>query len=1572
MMDGSPSHYDGSEIAIIGMAGRFPGAPNLDIFWRNLRDGVESIAFLTSEELELSGVDPVPVSDPQYVKAASVLDDVELFDAAFFGYTPREAEIMDPQQRVFLECAWEALERAGYDPETYTGMIGLFAGARSNSYLFNLYSHPDIVRSQGAFQIGLGNDLGFLASRVSYKLNLKGPSYAVHSACSTSLLAVHLACQSLLIDECQIALAGGVAITVPQKSGYLYHHGGIVSPDGHCRAFDAEARGTIFGSGVGLVVLKRLEDARADGDTILAVIRGSAINNDGALKASFTAPSVYSQTEVILEALANAGVDAETISYVEAHGTGTTLGDPLEVRALTKAFRSTTDRTGFCALGSVKTNIGHLDAAAGISSLIKTVLALQHRQIPPTLHFRSPNPQIDFANTPFYVSSVLAEWPANEAPRRAGVSSFGIGGTNAHVILEEPPPGASDDAHPWQLLVLSARTATALDRATANLAAYLEQHPAANLADVAYTLQVGRQPFGYRRMLVAEDRADALRLLAGESPHRVFGAFQETQDRPVVFLFPGQGAQYVSMARTLYYDEPVFRAVVDRCAELLLPHLERDIRDLIYPHFQDKETSRQGDKEIHDLLVCLSPDLAADALEQTWLTQPALFVVEYALTQLWMEWGVRPTAMIGHSIGEYVAACLAGVLTLEDALALVAARGRLMQRLPTGAMLAVPLAEEAARARLGPRLDLAAVNGPELCVVAGPPEAVAALERQLAAEGISGRRLATSHAFHSAMIDPVVEPFAELVGTVALQPPQIPFLSNVTGTWISAAEATDPRYWAQVLRQTVRFGDGVRELLQRSGQIFVEVGPGHSLSRLVQRHPDYTTEQVVLPSLPPRDNSQHERAFVRTALGKLWLAGALIDWPAVAAHQRRQRIPLPTYPFERRRYWIEPNPSVGAPDRRAALDKQPDIADWFSVPSWKRSLPQLGPQGAQAEQLRRWLVFAHPQGFGASLARWLQEAGHTVVTVLSGSRFERRADGSYTIDPRERESYTALINDLRGRELPTAIVHLWNVTTEDTWPSGLAAFDQAQDHGFYSLLWLAQGLGELQHSAPLQLLVVSDQLHDVTGDERLCPAKATLLGPCKVIPREYANITCRSIDIVAPAPGGQQEAQLIEQIIAELDAAGEPVVAYRGRRRWTQHFEAVRLGEPAAAGLREAGVYMITGGTGGVGLALAEYLARTLRARLVLIGRRAVPARAEWHQWLETHAEQDGLSRLIRAVQACEASGAQVLILSADVADPNQMQAVIEQARARFGALHGVIHAAGVAGGGLMQIITRAMAEDVLRPKAKGALVLDVLLGDADLDFLALFSSVSAVLGEFGQADYCAANAFLDALAHDRRARNNCATVSINWDTWKEVGMTVAMVGNTALPEELRGVLAGEIEKGLTPQEGVEVFRRVLAAGALPQVIVSTKQLQAAIDYANSFTRSRIFEAMQPPAGARRQHQRPNIQSEYVAPRDQSEQRIAAIWQSLLGIEQVGVHDNFFDLGGQSLLATMVVERLRDAFDLELPINKFFELPTVAGLALAVADLQAERTDQDQLEVLRRLSELSEEEIEQEIRKRMG
>jgi amino acid adenylation domain-containing protein len=879
-------------VAIVGMSGRFPGAANLDQLWQNLCNAVESISFFTPEELS-PDIDENLRRDPDYVRARGLIDGADLFDAAFFGISPLEAKVMDPQQRVFLELVQQALENAAVDPERYPGRIGVFAGLGDNHYYTtNLLTHPDLLAMAGKLAVEYGNQKDYIALRAAYLLDLRGPAVSVNTACSTTLLTVDQACRSLLDYECDVALSGGVDITVPQKSGFLYQEGGTFCRDGHCRPFDAEATGTMFSDGAGVVVLKRLSDALKDGDRIYALVRGSGKNNNGARPASFLAPSVDGQAEVIAIAQADADVPVESIGYIEAHGTGTPVGDPIEFEALRKVFECKTEKKQFCYLGSIKGNIGHPTNAAGVAGLIKAALVLYHEQIPPTLHFKTPNPRIDFASSPFVVADKLIPFPRATEPRRAAVSSFGFGGTNVHVILEEgPQPRPETPTRPRQLIMLSARTESALNEYARNAAEHFAHAAPDDFADAAFTLQTGRRQMANRRFVVAADPAEAAQLLAQSNPLRSARKRCDRRNPDLVFLFGGQGTQYVNMGLNLYRDEPLFRAIVDDCCERLRPHLGRDLRELLFPAPGDEKT-------------------AQTALQDTFYTQPAIFVVEYALARLWQSFGVQPAIMTGHSIGEFVAATLAGVWQLEDVLSIVALRGRLMQSLPRGSMMAVSRGVDAIASILPPALQIASNNAPNLCVVSGPEPEIRAFQSRLESEQVVCRFLHTSHAFHSAMMDPIVEPLRQAIAALPLHVPQIPIVSTVTGLPITAGQATDPAYWAGHARATVQFAKAIAYLKEQGRDLFLECGPRSTMCSLARQQFTAGHPCTAIPSLADTADNDAEWTTLLFALGSLWLNGVSISWDAFYAHEERRHIPLPTYPFERQRYWVDPAVTV--------------------------------------------------------------------------------------------------------------------------------------------------------------------------------------------------------------------------------------------------------------------------------------------------------------------------------------------------------------------------------------------------------------------------------------------------------------------------------------------------------------------------------------------------------------------------------------------------------------------------------------------------------------------------------------
>ncbi len=1499
-----------TEIAIIGMGGRFPGAANPDQLWQHLKERVESIRHFTEEELIAAGNDPELVANPNYVKAQGIVGDVELFDAGFFGYNPRSAELTDPQHRVFLECAWEAMESAGYDTERYPGRVGVFAGQSMNTYwLKNLYYHIDLVASVDSLAAAIGNDKDSITTEVSYRMNLRGPSVLVQSSSSTSLTAIHYACMSLLNHECDMAIAGGCSIHVPEIQGYMYQEGGTTDPEGHCRTFDADAKGFVSGHGGGAVILKRLSEALADGDNVLAIVRGSACNNDGSNKVSYMAPSVDGHADVILMAQAAAGVTPDTITYVEAHGTGTLLGDPIEVAAYTQAFRTGTDKKQYCAIGSVKTNIGHLDTAAGVAGFIKATLCLHHKTLVPICHFKSPNPKIDFENSPFYVSTELKAWePPAGIPRRAGVSSLGMGGTNTHMILEEAPEQeASGPSRPYQLLVLSAKTPTALETITGNLATHLGENDQP-LADVAYTLQTGRKVFDNRRFVVAESLEDAAQTLREMEPDRVVSGYREAGERAVAFLFPGQGSQYPNMGRDLYDTEPVFRDVVDRCAEILKPHLDGvDIREVIYP------------AEGADL------EAAGERLRQTMYAQPALFVIEYATAQLFLSWGVRPQAMIGHSVGEYTAAALAGVFSMEDGLVLVARRGKLVQSLPSGAMLAVPLPEADVLPLLAnhPQVSVGAINRIDMTVVSGTHEAVAAFRQEMEGRGLDVRPVHTSHAFHSAMMDPILDEFRATVARVPRQEPRIPYLSNVSGTWIKPEEATSPDYWAAQLRGAVRFADNLGELFKDDARVLLEVGPSNVLSTSARVHPAKQATHAIISTVRHPKEKHEDAAFILTALGRLWLAGVDIDFGAFWAAESRRRVPLPTYPFERQRFWVDPLQPELAGRKKASKDP----ADWFWAPAWKRTerpvpfdLHELVGKGNG--DAMRWLLFTSQDGLGPHLERRLRELGADVTTVEIGHAFARVSDGSYRLDPRSEADYASLVADLKGSgKLPRKVVHLWSSGPQK------GTLEETLDRGYYSLVFLARTLAA--EEPEVDLLLVTSGAQEVTGEEELIPERATALGAAKVIPRELPKIKPRSVDVPATLPSAPARlAALVDGVLGELGGGKlDPVVAFRGIHRWLQVFEPVRLeSEAGTQRLRDQGVYLVTGGLGGIGLAVAEHLASKYRAKLILTGRSGLPTRDQWDGWLSSHGEADRMSRRILKVKALEAAGAEVMVESADSSDREAMKGVRERALARFGTIHGILHAAGVPGMGLIQTKTKEIAEGVFAPKIQGTKVLADVFGDLPLDFVVLFSSVTAILSQPGQSDYAAANGYLDAFAKAERLNGGLPVVSIDWDAWQEVGMAV----ETEVPAELKAWREESLKKGLSPAQGVESLERVLRS-SLSQVAVVREDFQSQIE--ESYAAKSLEELAAEAVEAREVHARPVLGSAYVAPRNELEEKLAAIWQEILGIDRVGIHDNFFDLGGNSLVGLKVISRVKSELNAEVTGVSLFEGPTVSAFA---------------------------------------
>ncbi|MCE5294866.1 MAG: SDR family NAD(P)-dependent oxidoreductase, partial [Chlamydiales bacterium] len=1317
---------------------------------KNLLEGKEQVTRFTDEELSASGVAQNLVQDPSFIKVKAVVENAEQFDAEFFNYRGKEADHIEPQERLLYETVWEALEDAGCIPGSYSGTIGLYAGAFFNLYwpLQNILKNGDKAR----LDLNQFDDKDFICTRTSYKLNLTGPSVAVQTACSTSLVAVHLACRALLTGECQVAVAGGSSVKLPIKFGHFYAEGGVYSRDGHLRAFDTNADGIVEGDGVGAVVLKRLEDAINDGDPIYAVIKGSAVNNDGNNKVGYYSPSINGQLDVLQQCYQTAEIDPSTLRFVECHGTGTQLGDQIEVAALKQAIKP--QMGSVCALGSAKNNYGHTAAAAGILSFIKAVLSIKNKTYPPHINYTAPHPKLELQNSSFYISAKPIDLSKSSSLLRGAVSSFGIGGTNAHVVLEEfaQHPGISQASAP-HLLVFSARTETALKQGIQNFCHHLTHNEQISLDDAAFTLQTGRGVYEYRSALVVESRQEALVELQNSESSLVLSKSNSVPLQQVIFMFPGQGAHYVDMGRDLYHSEPVFFEAFEECRNILLTRANVDIFELLY-----------GAKEATIHAIDTSPLLT--------------FSFEYSLAKLLQNWGIHPTGLIGHSIGEYVAACISGVFSLQDALQLVVYRGQLMKRIEPGKMISVPLATPELTKILPADLDIAADHG-HSCIVSGPVAKVEEFQSQLMLKKIITQSLNIEKAGHSAMMDAILPEYLSYFKNIVINEPQIPFVSNVTGSWIDAAAVVDPRYWVKQLRACVQFSKGLDTIFELGKVVLLEVGPGNSLCMLAHsKTPDKNKVDIIF-TVKPQQQKGSDQKFLLKQISKYWLAGGALDWKAIHHGAFRRKVSLPTYAFDHKSYSSDVSFIFDA--NKAGLltqDVRKSVTQWFYQPVWKVSA--VAKCDVLKEGTNSYLIFAKANSLLDTVIQDLQMQGAEVTRVSYGLDFSVEGN-TITLNPQQEAHYGLLAKHLST--LPrkiNKIVHGWQLGDREILP-GVDWLTSAKLLGFYSVVSFINAYNEFDDSTPMTLVALTSGLSDIQRVKCEFPEKSLLFGAIKVIPKELPHISCKSVDIEGLK--GSELTQMLQQEMRCTDQ--HQVISYLASQRYVEEFMPLTFESkiPSEVRLKNGGTYIITGGVGGIGLTLAEFITSKVKANIILFGRKPFLEPHEWDAYLAKNFDTE-LSKKIRSLQSIKSNALSIQVWQANVAHAQEMQNLFEKAKDVFGKVDGVIHCAGAFDGNMLFENTQEKTEQVLAAKVDGTLIIDRLLND-EADFFVLCSSLSSHLASVGQLNYCAASVFLDYFAKYKMSHSRMFTLSINWDAWKEVGGAVQTI--TELSKKMQG-----------------------------------------------------------------------------------------------------------------------------------------------------------------------------------------
>ena len=1362
---------------------------------------------------------------------------------------------MDPQIRILHEQVWLAIEDAGYDVFNYSDKIGMYLTAEDN---FNWIAHSLITENKNIdpYFLSLISNKNFISSLISYKLNLRGPSMAVDTACSSSLVTTHLACRSLLLRECSMAIAGGVNLKTNNVPGYYFREGMINSKDGYCKPFDSESSGTTRAEGAGVVVLKRLEDAINDRDSIYAIIRASAVNNDGNLKVGYTAPSIKGQVECITSAHRMAKIPYNTISYVECHGTGTKLGDPIEIDALNQAFNY--DKSHKCSVGSLKANIGHLGNSAGIGGLIKTILSLKNKAIPPLKYFKNPNPEINFNGGPFYANSKKEKWESSDpaVPLRAGLSSFGIGGTNAHMIIEEyQDETESGTSRPFQLITYSAKNEKAVNRYRTKIESFLKDEKS-QLSDFSYTMNTGRSEFGYRNYIVEKD---------GEEEIRTQGIHvtNVSEKQQLVFMFPGQGSQYFRMGKGLYKHETEFKATMDLGFKILSDLTGKQYEVII------------GYKTCSDV----DPNL----INETIHTQPVLFLIEYALASLLIKWNITPENMIGHSLGEYVAACIAGVFSLEDALYLIVNRAQLMYSIEKGSMIAIDSPIENLKDLLNDTLSVAAINSKTTCVISGKIEDIELFGQLLTEKELSFSKLKTSHAFHSAMMDSMLQEYKEKFSTIKLSNPTLPFVSNLTGKQIKDDEATSPAYWVNHLRQTVNFNDGIDLILQKGNSILVEIGPGNALLSLSKQNSNYSKKNIAVETLRRFNHEGDDNLKLTNAVGNLWSHGIKINWAEYYAHEKRKKISVPTYSFDTYKldFKVDPFSKIGH-TTTSSFD------EWFYVPNWKKSI--LKKENQNALQNNSFLIFSDENVLVTTLINILRKDGYKVLEIKKGSSFDIVNENELKINPFSEEDYKSVFKNLEQNNLQVnQIVFNWDFN-EERQENLLSVFSILNN--------LAKRVQDYLPESRKKITVLNSFNHQVIGDETINITMAASMKQLDVFSQENANIFSNSIDVEQ----NSDNAQLVSKIANELlYNYSDATVAYRGTNRWQEFYERISY-NPENKLLKENKTYLVTGGLGSVGKTIAAHLADNYNATVVLIGRKSVPTENLWENILADSNTDSNTSALIKTVQALKQNNRKIHYFQSDISNLNKLNQVVQKIETEYGTISGVFHTAGnidLSTFKPVEKLTEEIALNQFSPKVQGTINLNNVFRNKNLDFVWITSSLASILGGLTYGAYAVANAFIDSYVKNQ-IKEQTNWYSVNLD--------------------------GIGENRINHQNLIDIIEKTLRTESYSQVIISLKDPN--VFEINKEAVTEVAETIEDSF-----LERNDLGVEYIAPSNEIESQLCILFQSFLGYKEIGVLDNFFDLGADSLKAMTLMKRMNKLFSIELNILDIFTNPTVKKLA---------------------------------------